>query len=109
MMATVTPSAARVLAMTRPMPRPAPVTMATLPLRSISMSDHRAQEGFAGKVRGDIGNDEVPHFVARLVGGAALVGRQDDIVEAEETLGHLRLLLEHVERGATELLRCQQL
>src|SRR4051812_10062290 len=106
---TLTPSAASVLAMARPMPRPAPVTIAVLPLRSISISYHRARQRLAGEMRLEIGDDERPHLVAGLVRGAALVRRQHDVVEPEQSLGHLRLLVEDIERRTAEFSRHQHL
>ncbi|MNT92956.1 hypothetical protein D3C72_2343240 [compost metagenome] len=50
----------------------------------------------------EIGHQQRAHGVAGLVGGAALVGGEDDIVEGEEFGGNLGLLLEDVERGAAE-------
>src|SRR5690606_11888599 len=57
----------------------------------------------------EIGDEECAHGVAGLVGGAALVGGEHDIVEAKEGFGDRRLVLENVESGAAEATALQKL
>src|SRR5688500_14403103 len=106
---TVTPSSASVVAMTRPMTRPPPRTKTSLPLRSISMSHHRADQGFAREMGVKNLDDQRTHLVAGLVRGAALMGREDDVVECEQRLGNVGLFGEHIECGAGEPAALQHL
>ena len=50
-------------------------------------------------MRVEIGHHQRAHLVAGLVRGAALVGREHDVVEREQRLGDLRLFFEDVEGG----------
>lgn len=56
----------------------------------------------AGKMGIEIGENEISHGAARLVRAAADMRSERDVVESEKRFRHTRLILEDIQRRATD-------
>src|ERR671939_646536 len=71
-------------------------------LTGASRSGH-GREGAPALEPGDeVAHDALAHRPHRLLGAAGDVRGEDDVVEAEQGLGHVRLVEEHVQAAGTE-------